>query len=450
MFIVKNANIVNEGEVFKGSVVVNGERIEKVVRGNDDDVFSDYTGCQCIDATDCYLVPGVIDEHVHFREPGLTGKADIQSESRAAAAGGVTSFMEMPNTVPNTLTMNLLEDKFRIAEEKSLINFSFYLGASNDNIDEIAKVVPADVCGIKLFMGSSTGNMLVDNDLSLARIFAESPCLIAAHCEDESIIRKNTAFFKEKYGSGAPASIHPLVRDEEACYRSSAHAVELADKYGARLHVTHISTERELGLFDNSKALKNKKITAETCVHYLHFSDADYQKFGFRIKCNPAIKTERDREALSGGVKSGIIDTIATDHAPHRVEEKFVNDYFKCPSGFPSVQHSLLLMLEMCRDKIFDIETVVTKMAHNPAILYQIKDRGFIREGYYADFAIVNPKKETVVSKDNILYKCGWSPYEGTVLHNTVTHTFVNGNLVFADGVFDENNTGKRLKFNRI
>lgn len=445
-FFIKNPTLVNEGNSFRASVFVSDGKIAKITT---DDSF-DYGNATVINAEGCFLIPGVIDEHVHFREPGLTHKADIFSESRAAVAGGVTSFMEMPNTVPQTLTQELLQQKFDIAAEKSLANYSFYLGATNDNIEEILKSDPKKVCGIKVFMGSSTGNMLIDNDEALERIFSESPCLVAVHCEDEAIVRQNTLHYKllaEKGEITPNAALHPLIRTAEACFRSSAKAVETASKYGTRLHVTHVSTADELGLFRNDIPLVDKKITAETCVGYLWFSDEDYKDKGFKIKCNPSIKTKKDRAALRNAVNENVIDTIATDHAPHAANEKFVDDYFKCPSGFPSVQHSLAMMLKMYEEGIFTIERIVQMMCHNPAILFRINKRGFIKEGYYADLAIVG-RKPLTIGKDNILYKCGWTPYEGIGLNYGVTHTFVNGELVYDNGSFNDEARGKRLEFN--
>ena len=402
---------------------------------------------QVIDATGKYLIPGIIDEHVHFREPGLTHKADIYTESRAAVAGGVTSFMDMPNTIPQTTTQELLQQKFDLAAEKSLANYSFYLGATNDNLAEVVKTDPKRVCGIKLFMGSSTGNMLVDKNEVLVRLFRESPCLIAAHCEDEQTIHENTVRCKDLAAKGeviTDASIHPFIRTMEACYKSSAKAVDMAEKFGARLHVLHISTQKELSLFRNDIPLKDKKITAETCPHYLWFDNHDYEGKGFAIKCNPAIKSHRDKEALLQALHDGLIDTIGTDHAPHLLEEKMTDDYFTSKSGFPSIQHSLEIMAELV-----DMPLLVQLMCHNPAILYQIDRRGFIREGYHADLALVDMIAGYLISSNNEYSKCGWSPYDGLQTHSRVTHTFVNGNLVFENGVFHEEEKGARLCFNR-
>jgi len=446
-YYIKNAIIVNEGETFNAHLFIKDGIIDKLVRENDP---FEPENAQVIDARGKCLIPGVIDEHVHFREPGMTAKADIYSESRAAVAGGVTSFMEMPNTVPQTTTQMLLQEKFNLAAEKSLANYSFYIGATNDNLSEIVKTDPATVCGVKLFMGSSTGNMLVDKANVLETLFRESPCLIAAHCEDEEIIKHNTQYYKElteKSGVIADAKLHPLVRTAEACFRSTEKAVSLAAKTGARLHVMHISTQAELQLFDNTTSLSNKKITAETCPHYLLFDDRDYHHHGFAIKCNPAIKSERDKIALWHGVQDGHIDTIGSDHAPHLREEKFTGDYFTAKSGFPSIQHNFALMADRFRSNQLPLTTLVTLMCHNPAQLYRIDRRGFIREGYFADFAIVDIHDDSRITNENVFYKCGWTPYDSTTVHTQVTHTFVNGNLVYENGVFYENSRGKRLIF---
>ena len=441
---IKNATLVNEGQTFVASVFVSDGMIAKIVR--DGEPF-DYGSATVIDVTGKYLIPGIIDEHVHFREPGLTHKADIHSESRAAVAGGVTSFMDMPNTDPQTTTQELLERKFELAAEKSLANYSFYLGATNDNLAEVVKTDPHRVCGIKLFMGSSTGNMLVDKNEVLARLFRESPCLIAVHCEDEETIHANTVCSKDLAAKGEvvlDAGIHPFIRTTEACYKSSSKAVDMAEKFGARLHVMHISTKKELLLFRNDIPLKDKRITAETCPHYLWFADHDYEEKGFAIKCNPAIKSSWDREALRQALRDGLIDTIGTDHAPHLLEEKFTNDYFTSKSGFPSIQHSLQVMVE-CG---FELAQLVQWMCHNPAVLYRIDRRGFIREGYHADLALVDLNKSLRIANDTEYSKCGWTPYDGMTVHTQVTHTFVNGNLVYENGIFHEEFKGKRLLFN--
>lgn len=446
-YIIKNAVIINDGEEFKGSVLIRNGFIERVSTDEITDAQA-----EVVDAKGKYLIPGIIDEHVHFREPGLTHKADIYTESRAAVAGGVTSFMDMPNTNPQTVTQDLLQQKFDIAAEKSLANYSFYIGATNDNLDEIVKTDPRRVCGVKLFMGSSTGNMLVDKNEVLVRLFRESPCLIAAHCEDEQTIHENTVCCKDLMSKGevvADAGIHPFIRTSEACYKSSSKAVDMAEKFGARLHVMHISTQKELSLFRNDIPLKDKRITAETCPHYLRFCDSDYEDKGFSIKCNPAIKSHRDREALLQALRDGFIDTIGTDHAPHLLEEKMTDDYFTSKSGFPSIQHSLEMMLEVMRDSKMNMTMLVQLMCHNPAILYQIDRRGYIREGFHADLALVDMDAVHTISDSDEYSKCGWTPYRGVLSHCRVTHTFVNGNLVYENGVFHEENKGERLLFDR-
>ncbi|MBO4654280.1 MAG: dihydroorotase [Bacteroidales bacterium] len=448
-YYIKNATIVNEGKCFEANVYIADGKIAKIVLKGE---FFDAGNATVIDATGKYLIPGIIDEHVHFREPGLTQKADIYTESRAAVAGGVTSFMDMPNTVPQTVTHDLLQQKFDIAAEKFLANYSFYLGATNDNLDEVAKINPKEVCGVKLFMGSSTGNMLVDQTESLERLFKEAPCLIAAHCEEESIIKQNTQLYKELSEKGeikADATIHPLVRSAEACYQSSAKAVELAERTGARLHIMHISTAKELSLFRNDISIENKKITAETCPHYLFFNDKNYEDKGFAIKCNPAIKSATDQQALQQALTSGLIDTIGTDHAPHLREEKFTGDYFTAKSGFPSIQNSLNILLLLYKQDKITLPQIVNLMAHHPALLYQIDRRGFIREGYYADLAIVDLNITQTIRNEDMHYKCGWTPYNGTEVYSRVTHTFVNGNLVYENGVFHEESKGEKLKFCR-
>ncbi len=455
-YIIKNATLVNEGKTYLASVVISRDIIEKVILPNEDIDFSQWSSHQIIDAEGLLLLPGAIDDQVHFRDPGLTHKGDIASESRAAIAGGVTSFMDMPNTVPNTLTQQLLQDKYDIAAEKSMANYSFYMGASNDNIDEVLKTNPKDVCGIKVFMGSSTGNMLVNNSSTLQRLFQEAPCLIATHCEDEEIIRRNMEIYKEKYGDEAPASIHPLVRSAEACYKTSSQAAELASKYGTQLHILHLSTAKEIQLFNNNIPLKDKKITAETCLHYLLFDDRDYAAKKTFLKCNPAVKTENDKLALIQACIDNHIDILATDHAPHTIEEKN-KPYFSAPSGGTSVQHLLLGALELAlreqhptaNEQQFSIEKVVELLSHNPATLFRINKRGYIREGYYADLVLINPKKEQLISNENVYYKCGWTAYEGLKLSCSVTHTFVNGELVYHNGEFKEDYRGKRLTFNR-
>ena len=449
-YIIKNATLVNEGTTTLASVVISDGRITQILPGRD--AINRVSTGTVIDAEGLYLIPGIIDEHVHFREPGLTQKADIFTESRAAVAGGVTSFMEMPNTMPQTTTQELLQQKFDLAAGKPAANYSFYLGATNDNIDEIRKVDPKKVCGIKLFMGSSTGNMLVNDDTALVRLFNEAPCLIAAHCEDEQIIHANTVCCKDLESKGeviADASIHPFIRTMEACYKSTAKAVDMASRFGARLHVLHISTKAELTLFGNAIPLRHKKITAETCPHYLTFCDKDYDDKGFAIKCNPAIKMASDRAVLQAALTDGHIDTIGTDHAPHLWHEKMTDDYFTAKSGFPSIQNSLDVMLNLYHAGVISLPQIVQLMCHNPAILYQIKDRGFIREGYYADLALVDLNHEKIIKNEDMLYKCGWTPYDGMTVKSEVTHTFVNGNLVYHDGKVEDNIFGKQLEFDR-
>lgn len=442
--LIKNATIINEGRSFVGSVLINNETIEDIFSENQPiEISGSFTE---IDARGKLLIPGVIDDQVHFRDPGLTHKGDIFTESRAAVAGGVTSFMDMPNTSPLTTTAQALEDKYLLGAEKSLANFSFYMGATNSNLDELKKIDSRTVCGVKVFMGSSTGNMLVDNTETLSGIFAEIPMLIATHCEDEATIQENKAYYKSLFGDDLPIKYHPLIRNVEACYRSSSFAVNLAEKYNARLHVLHISTEKEMSLFDNSKPLTEKKITSEVCVHHLWFSDADYEKYGNRIKWNPAIKSETDRLALIEAVNSGKIDVVATDHAPHLLREK-EGSCLKAASGGPLIQHSLVSMLQMAKNGLFTFEKVIEKMCHAPAELYRVEKRGFIRKGYYADLVLIDPDKSWTVNQSNILYKCAWSPFEGTNFDYKVLTTWVNGNKVFDDDIVDETIRGKRLLF---
>jgi dihydroorotase len=452
---IRNANIVNEGEIFKGDVIIRDKMIHKVVRTSDKKgEITEAPGMQVIDAAGKFLIPGVIDDQVHFREPGLTHKGDIFTESRAAVAGGVTSFMEMPNTKPQTLTQELLEEKYRLGAEKSMANYSFYMGASNDNIDEILKTDPENVCGLKVFMGASTGNMLVDNPETLDNIFSRVKFLIAVHCEDEPTIQSNIRHFRELYGEDVPLFAHPLIRSEEACYRSASLAVQLAKKYSTRLHVLHLSTAHEMELFSNDMPLAEKQITAEVCVHHLWFSDNDYRTLGNRIKWNPAIKSAHDRESLWKALLEDKLDVIATDHAPHTIEEK-ANKYFTAPSGGPLVQHSLPAMLDFVRQGRISLERVVEKMCHAPAICFQVDRRGFIREGYWADMVLIDPGQEWEVRPSNLYYKCGWSPFEEHTFSSKITHTFVNGHLVFEDEPshpghhFNETVRGMRLKFNR-
>lgn len=441
-YLIKNAKIVNEGVITEGDVLVkHGYIVQIGTHLNNDDAL-------IIDANGKYLLPGIIDDQVHFRDPGLTHKGDIESESRAAVAGGVTSYIDQPNTVPNAITQELLEQKYQNAAGRSYANYSFMMGGTNDNLAEILKTNPRNVAGLKLFLGSSTGDMLVDSSAAIESIFSSTPLLIAVHCEDETTVKNNLAHYKERFGDDIPVSYHPVIRSEEACYLSSSKTVELAKKTGARLHVFHISTAKELALFDNSIPLEEKKITAEVCIHHLWFSDADYATKGNFIKWNPAVKTSTDREALWRAVLDDTIDVIATDHAPHTLEEK-AQMYTKAPSGGPLVQHSLVAMLEAVHEGKITIEKVVQKMAHNPAILFQIEKRGFIREGYHADLVLVDCEATWVVDKSNLLYKCGWSPLEGTQFHSQVTHTFVNGNIVYENGKVNELKVGQRLLFER-
>lgn len=440
-FIIKNAQIINEGKIFQGDLLIKNQRIEKI--GREISAAAD----SVIDANGKLLLPGVIDDQVHFREPGLTHKADIYTESKAAVAGGTTAFMEMPNVSPPTLTQKLLSEKYAIASQKSLANYSFYMGTSNDNIEEVLRTDPQNVCGIKIFMGSSTGNMLVDDAKTLERVFSNAPTLIATHCEDEATIQRNLQEAIEKFGEDIPIEMHPEIRSRDACYLSSSFASELAKKQGARLHILHISTADEIGLFDNQLKLEEKKITSEACIHHLWFSDYDYARKGTSIKWNPAVKKADDREAIWQALLADKIDVIATDHAPHTSEEK-QNKYTKAPSGGPLVQHSLVAMLELHRQGKISLEKIVEKMCHNPAILFKIKERGFIREGYFADLVLVDMSRPWQVEKNNILYKCGWSPFEGQEFQSMVTHTFVSGHLAYEEGKFNEEVKGKRLLFN--
>lgn len=441
--ILRSATIINEGKQKVADVWIRDQRIEKIAAH-----IENTTGAPEMDLSGLWLLPGCIDDQVHFREPGLTHKAHIASESRAALAGGITSFMEMPNTVPNTLTQELLADKYAIAARTSAVNYSFFMGASNDNLEEVLKTNSRDVCGIKVFMGSSTGNMLVDNEQTLENLFSRVPMLIATHCEDEATIRRNTALAKEQFGEDVPMDQHPLIRSAEACYLSSSMAVRLAKKHGTRLHILHISTAREVALFDNSLPLEQKKITAEACVHHLWFNDSFYAEKGSLIKWNPAVKTEADRLGIWQGVLDNRIDVIATDHAPHTKEEK-ANAYFSAPSGGPLVQHALLAMLEKAREGQIALERVVEKMAHAPATLFAIEDRGYIREGYYADLVVVDPAKSTPVTPASLLYQCGWSPFEGYTFSHRIAHTFVNGVLAWSEGKVQHENAGERLLFTR-
>ena len=441
--LIKNAQIVNEGKIFKSDILIENDLIAKI-----SETIPEENLDNVINAEGKFLIPGVIDDQVHFREPGLTHKGDIESESKAAIAGGTTSFIEQPNTVPNAVTQELLEEKYKIASEKSYANYSFSMGGTNDNLEEVLKTNPRNVAAIKLFLGSSTGNMLVDNPEILEEIFSKVKMPICVHCEDETTIRKNTEIYKEKYGEDIPVKFHHLIRSEEACYLSSSKAVELAKKTGARLHIYHLSTAKETELFRNDIPLKEKKITAEVCVHHLHFTNSDYETKGSLIKWNPAVKTEKDKTGLWEALLDDRIDVIATDHAPHTLEEKS-NKYLKCPSGAPLVQHSLNVMLEYYKNGKISLEKIVEKMCHNPAILFEIEKRGFIKEGYKADLVLVDLNKKYTISKENILYKCGWSPLENEIFHSEVTHTFINGNLAYENGRFSDEKFGERLLFER-
>jgi len=439
--LIKSATIINENKQFTADILVKDGFIERI------DANIDVKADKEINADGLHLFPGCIDDQVHFREPGLTHKANIHTESRAAVAGGITSFMEMPNTIPNTLTQELLQQKYDIAAHSSPANYSFFMGASNDNIDEVLRTDINNVCGIKVFMGSSTGNMLVDNPKTLENIFSKSPMLVATHCEDEATIRSNLEHYKQLLGENIPVTLHPKIRSAEACYLSSSMAVELAKKYDTRLHILHISTERETHLFSNDIPLKSKRITAEACVHHLWFTDKDYETKGNFIKWNPAVKTEADRDGILKAVLDGRIDVIATDHAPHTLEEKLL-PYLQAPSGGPLVQHSLPAILELHHQGKISLEQVAEKMAHNVAICFQIEKRGFIREGYWADLVLVDLNSPWEVNKSNILYKCGWSPFEGTTFQSKIKHTIVSGNLAYSDGLISDM-PGKRMVFNR-
>jgi dihydroorotase len=441
-YLIKNARIVNEGTTQQGDVLIENGIIQKI--GSD----LDKNGVEIIDAQGKFLLPGLIDDQVHFREPGLTHKANIATESRAAVAGGITTFIEQPNTVPQATTQKLLQDKFDIAEKSSYTNYSFMFGGTNDNLEELLKTNPKNVAGIKLFLGSSTGNMLVDNPEVLEKIFSSTKLIISVHCEDEDTIRKNTAHYKEIYGDDIPIELHPIIRSDEACYISSSRAIELAKKTGARLHIFHLSTAKEMELFRNDIPLEEKQITAEACVHHLWFSDEDYKEKGTFIKWNPAVKKASDRAALWEALLDDRIDVLATDHAPHTLEEKS-NPYTKAPSGGPLVQHALLALTEKVKEGVWTMEKLVEKACHNPAIIFQIEKRGYIREGYHADIVLLDDQQPQTVSRDNVLYKCGWSPFEGTTFSSTITHTFVNGALIYNNGTFDDHTKGKRITFDR-
>lgn len=443
--LIHNATIINEGKSFRGELLIRDELIAAVGKPGQ---IKTNPGTVKLDASGFFVMPGVIDEHVHFREPGLTDKGDIRSESTAAAAGGITSFMDMPNTIPPAVNIETLEEKYRRGSENSLINYSFYIGATNSNLDEILRTDPGNICGIKLFMGSSTGNMLMDDIKALRELFRNAHIPLAVHCEDEKTIKNNTRIFLDKYGEEIPVRMHPLIRSRDACFISSSFAVELAREYNTRLHILHLSTADEMKLLNSELPAGEKRITAEACVHHLWFDESSYDKLGTLIKWNPAIKTRFDRESLINAIINDQIDVIATDHAPHTYTEKLKN-YFGAPSGAPLVQHSLVMMFELYHRKIIPLEKIVEKMCHNPAALFRIKNRGFIREGYYADLCIVDPNRPWTVSKDNIIYRCGWSPLEGTTFRSKVRKTLVNGTIVFDDGIVNEEYRGRRLKFDR-
>jgi dihydroorotase len=440
--LIKNAKLVNESNIYSSDVLIENKIIKQIAAN----ITS--KADKIIDADGLCLLPGIIDDQVHFREPGLTDKADIYTESKAAVSGGITSFMEMPNTNPQALTQKLLEDKYQIAAENSIANYTFFMGVSNDNLSEVLKTNPKTVGAIKIFMGSSTGNMLVDNKNVLEEIFSKSPMLIAVHCEDEATIQENIKKAKDKYGEDVPISEHPNIRSSEACYKSSSMAVQLAKKHNTRLHIFHLSTKKEIDLFNNKLPLKEKHITAEVCIHHLWFDESDYTEKGALIKWNPAIKKQSDKEALLRALLDDKLDVIATDHAPHTLKEKN-NTYFNAPSGGPLVQHALPAMLSFVNHGKISLEKVVEKMCHNPAICFKVENRGFIREGYFADLVLVDLNKPWKVNKDNILYKCGWSPFEGETFNAKITHTFVNGHLVYENGCFDESQKGMRLTFDR-
>lgn len=442
--LIKNAKIVNEGTIFEGDVLIENEFIVEIA----ENISPKSSDCKIINAEGNYLIPGAIDDQVHFREPGLTHKGDIASESKAAVAGGITSFIEQPNTVPNAVTQELLEQKYQIAAESSFANYSFMMGATNDNLEEVLKTNPKNVAGIKIFLGSSTGNMLVDNEAVLEKIFSSTKMLIAVHCEDEATIKNNLEKYKAEYGDNIPMEFHHLIRSEEACYLSSSKAIALAKKTGARLHIFHVSTAKETELFTNKTPLEDKQITAEVCIHHLWFTNEDYAKKGTLIKWNPAVKTKADKDGLWKALLDDRIDVIATDHAPHTLEEK-KNPYTSAPSGGPLVQHAVVAMFQAFHQGKISVEKIVEKMAHNPAKVFKIDRRGFIKKGFYADLAIVNAGMPWRVNKQNILYKCGWSPFEDVTFTSRITHTFVNGELVYQHFKSTGARPGKRLAFNR-
>ena len=442
--LIKNTRIVNDGSITNRDLLIEGKKISNI----DSSISVKDNITKVIDADGKFLMPGMIDDQVHFREPGLTHKANIFTESRAAIAGGITSFIEMPNTIPNATTITELNKKFDIASNSSYANYSFMFGGTNDNLEEILKVDPKKVAALKLFLGSSTGNMLVDNPKILEEIFSKTDLLIAVHCEDEQTIRDNIKKYKKQFGDNIPIKMHPLIRSEESCYLSSSRAIELAKKTGARLHVFHLSTAKEMSLFSNNQSLIDKKITAEVCIHHLWFSDEDYESKGTLIKWNPAVKKSSDRQALWDALLNDKIDVIATDHAPHTLDEKS-NSYLKAPSGGPLVQHAVVALMESYQKGRISLEKLVEKMCHNPAILFRIEKRGFVREGYYADLILVDPNDPWTVTKDNILYKCGWSPFEGVTFNSKITHTFLNGSLVYHNNKVSKNKAAMQLTFNR-
>jgi dihydroorotase len=444
--LIQGGTIINENRIFRGDVLVGDGIIRSISNQSSDLKLPE--GCRTIDATGMFVIPGIIDDQVHFREPGLTHKGDLYTESKAAVAGGITSYMEMPNTQPQTITNALLEEKFTLAAERSLANFSFYLGATNDNIEEIRSVNTNRVCGVKIFMGSSTGNMLVDNIDSLHKIFRESPIIIATHCEDEETILRNLTFYREKFGDEIPFSAHPLIRNAEACHLSSSLAIRLAQEFGSRLHLLHVTTAREIEMFNTPEVKSNKRITLEACIPQIWFDESAYEHLGSRIKWNPSVKSKSDRIAILNGIRDDIVDIVATDHAPHTKEEKS-RPYLSAPSGGPMVQHSLPVMMELYHQGYFSMEKIVAKMCHAPADLFQIYKRGYLREGYHADICIVHPEYPWEVKKEGILYKCGWSPLEGVVFKSRVMHTLVNGHHVYNNGVFDESFRGVSLQFDR-
>ncbi len=443
--LIRNATIINEGRIFKGELLIKDEIISAI---SPPDQITPPKNIRLIDAAGLLLIPGVIDDQVHFREPGLTHKGTIFSESGAAVAGGITSFMDMPNTNPQTITRSLLNQKLQLASENSIANYSFYIGATNTNLNEVLNADPSEVCGIKVFLGSSTGNMLVDNEKALTDLFSKALIPVACHCESEAVIARNSEAYREIYGEEIPVRMHPLIRSREACFLSSSHAVNLAREFNTRLHILHLSTADEMKLFSNELPLERKRITAEVCIHHLWFDETSYDEKGTLIKWNPSIKTRYDRDALLKATINDLIDVVATDHAPHTADEKH-NSYFKVPSGGPLVQHSLVAMMELWQRNMISVEKIVEKMCHNPAILFNIKNRGFVREGYKADLTLIDPNHAWTVSKENILYKCGWSPFEGTTFRSKVVKTFVNGTIVYDDGVINETYRGQKLVFER-